>query len=178
MTAISKASAPLDAREEAFWRAFTRAMIVVPRVLDAELVAEQGLSMSEYSALMHLSEAPDRQLRMTELASVCALSLSGMTRIVSRLAGQGLVVRVKCASDARGAFASLTDRGLACLRDAYPSHLASVRRHVIDNLGDVDMPALTVALNRFVTDESLSGCPTTGGPGVDEPGVDRGDVPA
>jgi DNA-binding MarR family transcriptional regulator len=178
MTAISKALAPLDAREEAFWRAFTRAMIVVPRVLDAELVAEQGLSMSEYSALMHLSEAPERQLRMTELASVCALSLSGMTRIVSRLAGQGLVVRVKCASDARGAFASLTDQGLACLREAYPSHLASVRRHVIDNLGDVDMPALTVALNRFVADESLSGCPGAGGPAAEGPGAHRGDVSA
>jgi DNA-binding MarR family transcriptional regulator len=160
MTAIRQAPVPLGASEEAFWRAFTRALIVVPRVLDAELIAEQGLSMSEYSALMNLSESPDRRLRMTDLAAVCALSLSGMTRIVSRLAGQGLVVRIKCESDARGAFASLTDRGLERLQEAYRSHLASVRRHVIANLGDVDMPALTAALNRFVADDSLGRCPS------------------
>ena len=43
------------------------------------------MTMNEYSTLMHLSEAPGRQLRMTDLAATAALSLSGMTRLVTRL---------------------------------------------------------------------------------------------
>lgn len=129
-------------------------MLVVRRVLGADLEAEQHLSISEYGVLMNLSEAPDRQLRMNELAGRSDLSLSGMTRIVARLAADGLVERVKDACDARGALAVLTDAGLARLEQAYPSHLASVRRHVLDHLGDVDLMALAQALRRFaVADE-------------------------
>jgi hypothetical protein len=60
-------------------------MLTVPRALDADLAAEQGMSLSDYSTLMHLSEAPDRTLRMSDLAAATALSLSGMSRIVARL---------------------------------------------------------------------------------------------
>jgi DNA-binding MarR family transcriptional regulator len=143
--------APLAAEERAFWLAFVRAVMVVPRALDAELIAAQNMSMTEYTVLMHLSEAPDRQLRMSDLANRCDLSLSGMTRVVARLMADGLVERVRCADDARGAFAVLTERGLARLEEAYPDHLASVRRTVIDHLGDADLASLTALLNRFGT---------------------------
>jgi DNA-binding MarR family transcriptional regulator len=143
---------PLTAEEEAFLRAFVRALTTVPRVFDADLLREQGMSMSEYGVLMHLSEAPGRRLRMSDLAAASALSLSGMTRIVSRLEGQGLVQRVRCSTDARGWLAVLTDAGLQRLRTAWPTHLASVRRHMMDHLSDVDLPALTAALRRFATD--------------------------
>jgi DNA-binding MarR family transcriptional regulator len=141
----------LNADEEAFLRAFGRAMTVVPRVFDAELQRAQGLAASEYMALMHLSEAPERRLRMSELAFACALSLSGMTRIVSRLEVDGLVTRERSASDGRGWNAVLTDEGLARLEQAWPTHLTSVRRHVIDHLDEVDLPKLTAALQRFGT---------------------------
>src|SRR2546425_5184154 len=93
---------PLSAGEEAFLRAWSRAALTVPRALDADLLAGQGMSLSEYTALMHLSEAPGRHLRMSELASACALSLSGMSRIVSRLEAQGLVQRERASCDGRG----------------------------------------------------------------------------
>ena len=76
---------------------------------------EQRLPLSEYMTLMHLSEAPHRRMRMSELAAACDLSLSGMTRIVTRLETQGLVERVRCEEDARGWNAVLTDAGLARL---------------------------------------------------------------
>ena len=57
-------------------------MLTVPRALDADLLREQRMSASEYAALMHLSEAPGRRLRMSDLAGASNLSLSGMTRIV------------------------------------------------------------------------------------------------
>jgi DNA-binding MarR family transcriptional regulator len=84
-----EAPQPLTAEEEAFLRAFGRAVITVPRVLEADLLRQQGVSLSEYNALMNLSEAPDRRLRMSDLASASALSLSGMTRVVNRLVLQG-----------------------------------------------------------------------------------------
>jgi DNA-binding MarR family transcriptional regulator len=143
---------PLSAPEEAFLRALARAILIVPRVLDADLLREQGMSATEYSALMHLSEAPGRHLRMSDLAAACALSLSGMTRIVGRLEADGLVQRNKCSTDGRGWNAVLTDAGLARLQRAWPTHLASVRRHVIDHLAHVDLPSLTAALRRFATD--------------------------
>jgi DNA-binding MarR family transcriptional regulator len=67
---------PLSAHEEAFLRAWSRAALTVPRALESDLLIGQGMSLSEYTALMHLSEAPGRTLRMSELASACALSLS------------------------------------------------------------------------------------------------------
>jgi DNA-binding MarR family transcriptional regulator len=145
---------PLTAEEEAFLRAWARAVLTVPRAFDADLLAEQGMSLSEYRALMYLSESPGRRLRMSDLAASCALSLSGVTRIVSRLEGQGLVQRERCASDGRGWHAVLTDAGLERLRGAWPTHLASVRRHMVDHVNDLDLPAVTTALRSFASDSA------------------------
>jgi DNA-binding MarR family transcriptional regulator len=65
--------------------------------------------------------------------------------------GQGLVERVKCAEDARGSTVVLADAGLARLEEACPAHLASVRRYIIDHLGEMDLAALARALERFAT---------------------------
>ena len=143
---------PLTAQEEAFLRAFGRALLTVPRVLDADLQRERRMSVSEYSTLMYLSEAPSQRLRMSDLAAVCALSLSGMSRIMTRLEGLGLVRRERCADDGRGMNAVLTDAGLERLRQAWPTHLQSVRRHMFDHLRDVDLHAFTTALQHFAGD--------------------------
>ena len=130
-------------------RALARAIIVIPRVLDADLLREQRIASNEYGVLMHLSEAPGRTLRMSELANAVALSLSGMTRIVTRLESEGLVERHRCGSDGRGMNAVLTEKGLERLREAWPTHLESVRRHIMDHLGDLDLTALAEALGRI-----------------------------
>jgi DNA-binding MarR family transcriptional regulator len=142
---------PLSPDEEAVARALGRAIIVLPRAIDADLMREQRLTLNEYSVLMHLSEAPGRLLRMSELAAACDVSLSGMTRIVGRLEGDGLVERVQCAEDARGSNAVLTDAGFARLERAYPTHLASTRRHITDHLEGLDLARLADALRHFAT---------------------------
>jgi DNA-binding MarR family transcriptional regulator len=143
---------PLTADEDAVVRAFGRAVITVPRALDADLLRGQGMSLSEYNALMNLSEAPGHRLRIGDLAAACALSISGMTRIVNRLQEQDLVRRQRSPDDGRGWNAVLTETGLDRLRQAWPTHLASMRRHVLDHLQALDLPALTAALQRFATD--------------------------
>jgi DNA-binding MarR family transcriptional regulator len=142
---------PLDDAEEQVVRALARAIVVLPRLLDADLVREQRLALHEYEVLMHVSESPKRLLRMSDLAARCELSLSGITRIVARLEADGLLKRVTCDQDGRGTNAVLTYRGLKRLQAAWPTHLASVRRHIIDHLGEVDLPRLSLALQRFGT---------------------------
>jgi DNA-binding MarR family transcriptional regulator len=141
--------APLTPDEEAFWRAFLKAMIVVPRVLYAELEEAERLDGSEYKVLMFLSEAKGRRLRMSELATIGAVSMSGMTRIVDRLVNDGLVERVRSDEDTRVVIAVLTDAGLRRLKHAYPTHLAGVRRYVIDHLDGFDLGALAKAFEQF-----------------------------
>jgi DNA-binding MarR family transcriptional regulator len=121
-------------------------MLVVPRVLEAELLETHGLNLAEYSVLMNLSEHPDRAMRMNELADAVAISVSGLTRVVERLSRQGLVERIKSSTDGRGQLASLTDAGLARLEAAYPRHLAGVRQHVMDHLAAVDLASFADAV--------------------------------
>jgi len=137
---------PLTPDEEALVRALPRLMYALPRAIDADMMREQQLPLIEWTAMMRLSEAPQQQMRMGELAVACELSLSGMTRVVTRLEGQGMIERVRCDDDARGWSAVLTDAGLARLERAWPSNLASVRRHFLDHLEGVDLARLARAI--------------------------------
>ncbi|NYI76785.1 MarR family winged helix-turn-helix transcriptional regulator [Nocardioides panzhihuensis] len=138
--------APFSPEEEAAWRALARAVLVIPRVLDSDLVQSEGLTLTDYAVLMNLSEAPERSLRMSELANYVVISVSGLTRVVERLERAGLVERVRSSADRRGQLACLTPAGLKCLKKAWSTHLDSVRRHVMDHLQGVDLVALTDAL--------------------------------
>jgi DNA-binding MarR family transcriptional regulator len=142
---------PLDSVEEAFVRALSRVLLALPRVVDADLVREARLPLSEYTPLMHLSEAPGKLMRMSELAAACNLSLSGITRVVIRLENQGWVQRAKCSQDGRGWNAVLTDAGLARLEQAWPTFLVSVRRNLVDHFSGQDLPQLTAALQHVAT---------------------------
>ncbi len=113
------------------WRGLLRAHALVVKRLDAELEAVHGLPLTSYEVLLHLSAAEDSRMRMCDLAEGIMLSRSGLTRLVDRLERDGLVERVSCSDDARGAFARLTEAGEAKLREAAPTHLNGIRRHFL-----------------------------------------------
>ena len=142
---------PLGPDEEALVRALGQMMYVLPRTIDADMASDRQLPLTEYTALMNLSEAPERRMRMHELASVCHLSLSGMTRTVIRLETQGLVKRERCEEDARGWNAILTEAGLARLQESWPSHLAAVRRRFLRHFEGLDLAQLARAFERVGT---------------------------
>src|SRR5580692_5023402 len=144
---------PLTPDEELAWRALARAVLIIPRVLDGELLRAQGLSLTEYTVLMNLSEQPGRSMRMSVLANAVLISVSGLTRVVERLTRQGLVERVKADTDGRGQLAVLTPAGLARLEKAYPTLLAGVREHVMDHLADLDLAAFTQAMSGIAAPE-------------------------
>jgi DNA-binding MarR family transcriptional regulator len=149
MSATSPAPVPLSGEQEAVMRAFGRVMMVLPRKLDADLERDQRMSLSEYTVLRILSETEGRHMRMSELAAACDMSLSGMTRLAAKLESAGFVERRPCPSDARGYNAVLTEAGFARLVQAWPAHLASVRRHLFDHLDEVDLCTLASALSKI-----------------------------
>ena len=147
------ATPALTAPEQAAWRSFLRAHATVVRRLEAELVAEHELPLASYDVLVQLSEAPERRLRMTELADRVLLSRSGLTRLVDRLARDGLVHRQACPDDARGTLAVLTDAGLDRLRTAWPTHLRGVAAH-LGRLSPAEVEQLTVLMAKLVPEPS------------------------
>lgn len=143
----------LTPTELATWRTFLRAHATVTRRLEAELVAEHELPLASYDVLVQLSEAPERRLRMTELADRILLSRSGLTRLADRLERDGLLTREACPSDARGTLAVLTDAGLERLRTAWPTHRRGVAEHVTGRLSPDEVVELGRLLGKLVSDE-------------------------
>jgi len=135
----------------AAWRSFLRAHATITRTLEAELEADQTLSLAAYDVLVQLAEAPGRRLRMTELADAVLLSRSGVTRLVDRMQRSGLVARSRVAGDGRGVAAELTEIGLARLRLASRTHLTGVLRHFVARLGPDDLQALE-RISRLLAD--------------------------
>ena len=124
----------LSATEEAFWRALMRVVLSLPRHLDSNLVRAVGITVNEYLTLMSLSEAPGRELRMTDLADETGLSASRITRLVNDLQARGLVTKRGSTEDGRGNVASLTSEGVAKLRAAFGVHVSGLRALVFDRV--------------------------------------------
>jgi DNA-binding MarR family transcriptional regulator len=138
---------PLSAAEESLWRALMSIVKALPRHLDTDLIQGTGLSASEYSTIRQLSEAPNRELRMNDLASACALSASRMTRLVDDLQSRSLVTKVASSTDARGNVARLTPGGMSKLRAAWPVHIASVRSRFLDHMDASEVTRAAAALS-------------------------------
>jgi DNA-binding MarR family transcriptional regulator len=129
-------SEALSEQEMAAWGGFLRAHATLVRELDEEVTRAHGLPLSSYDVLVQLESAPDGRLRLSQLADAVLLSRSGLSRLVTRLAEQGLVERTECSEDARGAFAAITDRGRARLAEARVTHRAGIRERFLDRLSD------------------------------------------
>jgi DNA-binding MarR family transcriptional regulator len=136
----------------AAWHAFIHAHTRVVRKLEQELESEHCLTLPAYEVLAHLSEAPDGRLRMSDLATYAVLTPSGLTRLVDKLARDGLVERARCDGDARVVYAVITPAGLSRLQTAYPTHLRGVREHLIDRLSAEQMEAIAAALGPLTAD--------------------------
>ncbi|WP_246064262.1 MarR family winged helix-turn-helix transcriptional regulator [Nonomuraea longispora] len=129
----------LTVDELAVWRMLQRAQVRITRHLEAELLVAHDLPLASYDVLMQLAEAPERRLRMNDLAGRVLLSRSGLTRLIDRLQRDGLVAREACADDARGLFAVLTERGASRLAEATPTYLRGIRTQFLDMLGPDDI---------------------------------------
>lgn len=129
--------------EHRMWRAYLDSSRLLLRALDRQLATDAGLNLSDFEILALLSEAPQRRLRMNELADITVTTRSGVTRAVRRLIDAGWVQQVKCDEDRRGLYAELTDAGMAKLRAAAPGHVNAVRANLFDLLSPREVELFT-----------------------------------
>ncbi|MEU4644975.1 MarR family winged helix-turn-helix transcriptional regulator [Micromonospora sp. NPDC049460] len=132
----------LDPDEQRTWRAFLTASRALMETLDRELQHDAGMPHAYYEILVRLSEAPERRLRMSDLAEASGSSRSRLSHAVARLEAAGWVRREECPSDRRGQIAVLTDEGFATLAAAAPGHVEGVRRHLFDALSPAQVDQL------------------------------------
>ncbi|MBC9727876.1 MarR family winged helix-turn-helix transcriptional regulator [Streptomyces sp. TRM68367] len=124
----------LTPEEQRAWRAYIAATLLLEDALDRQLQQEAGMPHMYYSILAALSEAPERRLRMTDLAERLKITRSRLTYAVARLEKDGLVGRENCRWDKRGSLAVLTDEGVKVLERAAPGHVEAVRTTLFDRL--------------------------------------------
>jgi DNA-binding MarR family transcriptional regulator len=124
----------LNDRERETWLAFIFATRLFWEEVERDLQRDAQLPFGYYEILVMLSNAPDRALRMSDLAEATQSSRSRLSHAVARLETEGWVRREDCPTDRRGALAVLTDKGYAALAAAAPSHVESVRQHLFDQL--------------------------------------------
>jgi DNA-binding MarR family transcriptional regulator len=124
----------LSAEEEHAWRAFLVAVATLFSAVEGQLARDSGIPHGYYEILVQLSEAPDRSLRMSQLAEASTSSKSRLSHAVTRLEERGWVERLDCKTDRRGQVARLTDAGFAALDAAAPGHVEQVRRSLFDRI--------------------------------------------
>jgi len=146
-------SARPDPDRLAVWRAFLTTHARLTNELASELQTERELPLTWYEVLLALSEAGGR-LRMAELADHLVLNRSSLTRLCDRLVEAGYVAREPVASDARGAYATITREGREVFRRAAPTHLRGVHRHFTRYLTDTDVAALARIFAKLENGES------------------------
>ncbi|GAA3385354.1 MarR family winged helix-turn-helix transcriptional regulator [Cryptosporangium minutisporangium] len=124
----------LDPDQQRTWLRLAGLLIKLPAALDAQLQRDAGLSHFDYMVLSQLSEAPNRTLRMSQLAELANGSLSRLSHVVKRLEQRGWVRRQPCLEDGRATNAILTEDGYEKVVQTAPGHVATVRSLVVDPL--------------------------------------------
>ncbi len=141
----------LNQEQQRVWRLFLGGVTVLTDQLDRDLRTQHDLSMGEYEILVRLSEAPDRAIRMADLASAISHSRSRVTHTISRLERDGIVRRDQCATDGRGISAVLTDHGFSVLEKAAHTHVRGVHDYLIANAPPADLAALGRIMDRVIS---------------------------
>jgi DNA-binding MarR family transcriptional regulator len=133
----------LTEEEQRAWRGLLRMTSQLNARMNRQLLQDYGVSLADYDVLVVLSEAPEGRLRVFEVADALAWEQSRVSHQLARMQRRGLIAREGCASDARGAFAVLTEAGRAAIERAAPAHVETVRQLVFDGLTHDQLMALT-----------------------------------
>jgi DNA-binding MarR family transcriptional regulator len=131
------------------WVGLLRGHAALTRALNAELVADHGLTLNDYEVLLRLSRAPERKMRRVDLAEQVLLTASGITRLLDGLQASGYVDKAACSSDARVTYAVLTAAGYEKLRSAADLHVAGIHAKFAERYSDAEMATLAELLGRL-----------------------------
>lgn len=138
----------LSADQQTSWRSYLQGVARLTDALNRQMERDSGLSLNEYEVLVRLSEAADRTLRMSDLATSVVNSRSRLTHTVARLEAQGLVERRTCPDDRRGVNCVMTAAGYEFLVRMAPGHVRAVRELMVDRLTDAEFRAVGAAMSK------------------------------
>src|SRR5215467_7001799 len=168
----------LSAEEQHAWRTFLTAMQTMLSTVEAQLLRDSGIPHGYYEILVNLSEAPDRALRMSQLAEASTSSKSRLSHAVARLEERGWIERLDCPTDRRGQIAQLTPAGFSALAAAAPSHVEQVRRSLFDALSPDQVRQLAEISAAITAAGSADGMPSDGCLAACEADADESDESA
>jgi DNA-binding MarR family transcriptional regulator len=138
----------LTVEEERVWRRWLTLNARLSATLQRELQDDAGLSMPDFEVLVHLTDSPEGRVRVTDLARLMQWERSRVSHHVTRMERRGLVQRVECAEDGRGAFVVITAPGRAAIEQAAPGHVNMVRRLVFDALSPEEVDAFATIIEK------------------------------
>jgi len=133
------------------WRLFITTHATLIEQIDQELAVAGCVPLQWYDVLVELHEAPDRRLRMAELARRVILSRSSLTHLADRLEREGLLARARVDTDRRGAYAVLTDQGYQALRTAWPIYARGIAQHFSRHLTEEELQTVSKVFQRLLT---------------------------
>ena len=131
-----------------------RAAERLDRELDARLQKTHDLSLRAFEVLLHLAVfAPDRHLRITDLAEQAPLSQSQVSRLVTELEGRAMVKRSSVAGDRRGTEVTITTVGLDAFRSAQRTHLRDLDQRLFSRLTETEISQLARITTKILNDQ-------------------------
>jgi DNA-binding MarR family transcriptional regulator len=140
----------LDELHLGAWRTFITAHALLIDAIDRELAQAERVPLQWYDVLIELYEAPDRRLRMSELARKVVLTKSTVSRLVDRLENEGLLERQSTPTDGRGAFAVLTEKGERALREAWSVYARGIHTYFAQHLTDDEARAFIEMMQKMI----------------------------
>ncbi|MGO4104286.1 MarR family winged helix-turn-helix transcriptional regulator [Leifsonia sp. YAF41] len=141
----------LSEDERLAWLRLVAVTMLLPSRLESELKRDAGLSHFEYYVLAMISESPDKQLLLTELASRTNSSLSRLSHVIGRLETAGYLTRFPSPVDGRASIAALTDAGWEKIVASAPGHVTEVREVVFDPLSARQVAQLSEICGQLLT---------------------------
>jgi DNA-binding MarR family transcriptional regulator len=140
------------------WIHLIRGQSAATRAVNAQLVADHGLTINDFECMLLLARAEDRRMRRVDLAEQLILTASGVTRLLDGLEKEGWVDRANCASDRRVTYAVLTDEGHGKLLEASKSHVADIRSFFEARYSNEELDQLAALLGRLPADAPELDC--------------------
>lgn len=141
----------LDDLEQATWRRWLRAHLLLAATLQREMAQQSGMSMQDFEVLVLLTDSPDQRLRISKLALGLQWEKSRLSHHLARMVRRGLVTREGCSSDGRGAFIAVTPAGREAIEAAAPSHVQLVREVFFESMSSQDQRVIDGFLDKLLS---------------------------
>lgn len=140
--------APLDGDQLAAYFALMEVSSLLRHAVEQQLRNEGGVSYVQFEILARLSDSPDGQRRMTDLADGVVFSRSGLTYQAAQLESTGLITRSRSTDDERSTTMTITDSGRALLAKVMPGHVQVARDLLLDHVNHGEVTVLAKVLGR------------------------------